>query len=138
MLAIPQPLVDHRPATAVRRNDQEEAALRIAAIGLFQDIPQRIWTTYLSAWAGFFALMILFFATNAATAFVVAIATMFGLMAFGLPMAMAAQSHCDGYECVGPIDTLTGPVTAKEASVQIALVPVAAVIGMSAFIALAM
>ncbi|HEX6374685.1 MAG TPA: hypothetical protein VFZ91_03085 [Allosphingosinicella sp.] len=107
-------------------------------VGLFQDIPQWIWTIFLSAWAIFFGLMILFFATTSAAAFVVTIAALFGLMAFGLPMALAAQSQCGKHDCAGMIDTHTGPLCAAAVGTQIALIPVAVVVGLIGFIVLAM
>ena len=107
-------------------------------VGLFQDIPRWIWAIFLSAWALFFGLMILFFATTMAAAFVVTISALFGLMAFGLPMALAAQSQCGKYDCTGMIDTHTGPLSASAAGIQIALIPVAVVIGLVGFIVLAM
>lgn len=107
-------------------------------VGLFQDIPRWIWTIFLSAWALFFGLMILFFATTLAAAFVVTISALFGLMAFGLPMALAAQSQCGKHDCTGMIDTHTGPLSASAAGTQIALIPVAVVVGLVGFILLAM
>ena len=107
-------------------------------IGLFQDIPRWIWTIFLSAWAMFFGLMILFFATTPTAAFVVTIAALFGLMAFGLPTALAAQSQCGKHDCSGMIDTHTGPLSAAAVGTQIALIPVAVVVGLIGFIVLAM
>jgi hypothetical protein len=107
-------------------------------VGLFQDIPGWIWTLFLSAWATFFGLMILFFATTPTAAFVVTISALFGLMAFGLPMALAAQSQCGRNDCTGMIDTHTGPLSAAAAGTQIALIPVAVVVGLVGFIVLAM
>jgi hypothetical protein len=127
------------PATLIPHvdRDQETVSIQTPDIGLFQDIPRRVWAVFLSAWAMFFGLMILFFATNAAAAFVVAIAVLFGLMAFGLPMALAAQSECGKYECMGIIHTHTGPLSVRAAGAQIAMIPIAAVIGLTAFIMLA-
>ena len=107
-------------------------------IGLFQDIPRWIWTIFLSAWALFFGLMILYFATSMTAAFMVTISALFGLMAFGLPMALAAQSQCGKHDCTGMIDTYTGPLSASAAGIQIALIPVAVVVGFVGFIVLAM
>ena len=129
MLAIPEPLVDH---------DQETPAAPAPEIGLFQDVPRWIWATFLSAWAMFFGLMIVFFATDSAAIFVVTIAVLFGAMAFGLPIALAAQSKCANYDCKGVIHTHTGPLGVRSAGAQIALIPVAAVLGLTAFIMLAM
>ena len=129
MLAIPEPLVDQ---------EEDARAAPPPDIGLFRDIPRWIWVTFLSAWAMFFALMILFFATDAAAIFVVTIAVLFGAMAFGLPLALAAQSKCDPYDCKGVVHTHTGPLSVRSAGAQIALIPVAAVIGLTAFILLAL
>ena len=91
-------------------------------VGLFRDIPRWIWAIFLSAWAIFFGLMILFFATAPQAAFVVTISALFGLMAFGLPMALAAQSQCGKNECTDMIDTHTGPLGASASGIQIALI----------------
>ena len=129
MLAIPEPRIDQ---------DRETPAVPPPDIGLFRDVPRWIWSVFLSAWAMFFGLMILFFATDAAAIFVVTIAVLFGVMAFGLPMALAAQSKCENYDCKGVIHTHTGPLGVRSAGVQIALIPIAAVLGLAAFIMLAM
>ena len=129
MLAIPEPHIDQ---------DQETPAVAAPEIGLFRDVPRWIWATFLTTWAMFFGLMILFFATDAAAIFVVTIAVLFGAMAFGLPMALAAQSKYATYDCKGVIHTHTGPLSVRSAGVQIALIPIAAVLGLTAFIMLAM
>ena len=113
-------------------------SLEIAKGGLFQDIPRWIWVTFLSAWAVLFGLFIIFFTTNAAAAFVVTIAALFGLMAFGLPMTLAAQSKCESQECGDLIHTHTCPLKVGAAAAQIVLIPIGAVIGLIAFIMLAM
>jgi hypothetical protein len=129
MAFIPDPVVSH---------DEPTVPSRVSEIGLFQDVPKWIWTSFLSAWTLLFGLFIVFFTTNSAAAFVVTIAVLFVLMAFGLPMALAAQSKCQDYECMGIIHTHTGPLTVGAAAAQILLVPVGAVIGLIAFITLAM
>lgn len=105
--------------------------------GPFQDIPKGIWIIFLSAWALLFTLFFLFFTTTSAAAFFVTIAMLFGLMAFGLPAVMAAQGRCEGHECGGIVHTRTGPLSVAAAGTQIVLIPVAAVIGLMVFIALA-
>ena len=120
------------------RNEQQTVPPKTPEIGLFQDVPKWIWTTFLSAWALLFGLFIVFFTTNAAAAFVVTIAALFGLMAFGLPMTLAAQRKCGDHECRGIVQTHTGPLSAGAAAAQIVLVPIGAVIGLIAFITLAM
>ena len=108
------------------------------AIGLFQDIPAWIWKVFLGAWATFFALMFVFFATSPTALFMVTVAALFALMTFGLTRALAAQSQCDDYTCEGAIDTHTGPLSARDAGAQIALIPVAVVVGLLGFVVLAM
>jgi len=107
-------------------------------IGLFQDVPGWIWKVFLGAWATFFALMFVFFATSATALFMVTVAALFALMTFGLIKALSAQSSCGDYTCEGAIETHTGPVSARAAAAQIALIPVAVVIGQLAFAAFAM
>jgi hypothetical protein len=106
--------------------------------GPFQDIPKGIWIIFLSAWASLFTLFILFFTVTPAAAFAVTIATLFGLMAFGLPAVMAAQGRCEGHQCRGMVHTRTGPLSVAAAGTQIVLIPVAAVIGLTAFVVLAL
>lgn len=103
--------------------------------GPFQDIPPAIWKIFLSAWALVFTLFILFFSVTREAAFVVTIAALFGLMAFGLPVVMAAQGRCEGHKCRGIVHTRTGPLSVAAAGTQIVLIPVAAVVGLAAFIA---
>jgi hypothetical protein len=103
-------------------------------VGLFQDIPGSIWTIFLAGWAGFFLLMWLFFAVGRDSTFMVTVVMLFGLMAFGLPIAMAKQSNRIIGPRAGPIDTHTGPVSVRAAGVQIALIPIAVVVGLLGFI----
>jgi hypothetical protein len=106
--------------------------------GPFRDIPQSIWVIFLAAWALLFLLFVLFFAVTPAAAFVVTIAGLFALIAFGLPIVMSGLAKCDRHDCGGIIHTRTGPLSVAAAGTQIVLIPVAAVIGVSAFIAFAM
>lgn len=105
--------------------------------GPFQDIPKWIWVAFFSGWTAIFLLFVLFFATDGAAAFAIAIDVMFLFMAFGIPLAMAAQGHCEGYKCTGIIQTRSGPLSERAAAVQIALIPIAAAFGLTAFILLA-
>ena len=106
--------------------------------GPFQDIPRSVWTIFLSAWGVLFAMFVLFFAVNAAAGFAVTIAALFAIMAFGLPRTLAAQGRCEGHQCGEVIQTHTGPLSVAAAGLQIVLIPIAAVIGLTAFIVLAM
>ena len=107
-------------------------------IGLFADMPRWIWTSFISAWALLFGLFALFFAINARAEFVIAIVGFFGLMVFGLPKALAAQMRCKDHECRQIIQIRTGPLSVGAAATQILLIPFAAVIGLAAFITLAL
>ena len=106
-------------------------------IGLFQDIPGWIWKVFLGAWAAFFGIMFVFFATSPTALFMVTVSALFGLMLFGLTKALSAQSRCGNHDCVGAIDTHTGPLSPRAAAAQIALIPVAVVIGLIGFVVLA-
>lgn len=105
--------------------------------GPFQDIPKPIWVVFLSAWGLLFAMFVIFFTVNAAASFVVTIAALFATMAFGLPIALAAQGRCEGHRCGNLVQTHTGPLSTGAAGVQIAAVPICAIIGLTAFILLA-
>jgi hypothetical protein len=107
-------------------------------IGLFADMPRWIWTIFISAWALLFGLFALFFAITDRAAFAIAIVGFFGLMVFGLPRAMAALMQCEDHECRQIIQIRTGPLNVGAAATQILLIPVAAVIGLVAFITLAL
>jgi hypothetical protein len=133
-----------RPAETIATNlgsaSEEETttiALSAANPGLFHDIPRWIWVAFLSAWAMLFGLFIIFFAVDAGSAFVVTIAALFGLMAFGLPITLAAQSNRKTRNHSKTIETHTGPLSVWAAAAQIALIPIGAVVGLIAFIALA-
>lgn len=106
-------------------------------IGLFEDVPGTIWTIFLGAWATFFLLAWYFFAVDRGSAFMVVIAMLFAVMAFGLPLVMARQSRTGHRPGRGVIQTRTGPMSTAAAAAQIALIPVAVVIGMLGFVLLA-
>lgn len=125
-------------ADADAADRSEAAAPTPMVLGLFQDIPGWIWKVFLGAWATFFGLMFVFFATSPMALFMVMVSILFGVMIFGLTRALAAQSQCADYTCKGAIDTYTGPLSAREAGVQIALIPVAVVVGLLGFVVLAM
>ncbi|MCL6678647.1 hypothetical protein LZ519_04850 [Sphingomonas sp. RG327] len=105
--------------------------------GPFQDIPKWIWRLFFFGWGSIFLLFVLFFATDGGAAFAITVAVMFLFMAFGLPIAMAAQGHCDSYECKRVIQTRSGPLSQRAAATQIALIPIAAAMGLTIFILLA-
>ena len=127
MLAIPdQPIVT------------EAAAEPKPEPGPFQDIPKSIWVVFLSAWGLLFSMFVVFFTVNPEASFVITIAASFVLMAFGLPLALAAQGRCEGHKCGEFVQTHTGPLSVRAAGAQIAAVPVCALIGLSAFIMIAM
>ncbi len=107
-------------------------------IGLFEDVPKWIWAMFLSGWVTVFGLFVLFFTRDAGAIFAVTIAVLFAMMAFGLPMTMAAQSKCAKHDCKGVVHTRSGPLSTRAAAIQIALIPIAAAIGLVALITLAL
>ena len=104
----------------------------------FADIPRFVWIAFLSAWALLFGLFIAFFARDGRAALAVVTAAFFALMTLGLPAALCAQSKNSSRECGRIIDTRTGPVPVSAAAMQILLIPVGAVFGLTAFILLAL
>lgn len=104
----------------------------------FADIPSVIWTAFLSAWALLFGLFIIFFAWDGRATLDVATAAFFALMTLGLPAALCQQPRSAPRERRRMIDTRTGPLPIGAAATQILLIPVGAVIGLTAFILFAM
>ena len=127
-----------KPSQQLSDDDRLREVPEQPLVGLFHDIPRWIWGSFLLAWASLFGLFAVFFARGAQTAFVIVIAIFFAVMAFGLPITMAAQSKCERGECNGIIDTRTGPLTTRAAATQIVLIPAAAVMGLIAFIVFTM
>lgn len=122
------PQIDERP----------EASPASTEVGLFRDMPGWIWRAFLSAWATIFGLFLAFFTTTAQATFAVAIAALFGLMAFGLPVALALQSGRGNPDRGSTVDTHTGPLSIRAAAAQIVLIPVGGIVGLTAFIIFAM
>ena len=128
----------------MRANQQQPESEAKAAnadsrnIGLFADIPGWIWRTFFIAWACVFALFVLFFATNEQAAFAITIAVLFAMMAFGLPATLAAQSRSETNEYRGRVETRSGPLSVPAAAAQILSIPFAALLGLTAFIVLAL
>jgi hypothetical protein len=118
--------------------DQRAALPQEIEPGPFQDIPGSVWTIFLSAWGMLFLTFAVVFTVGRAATFAVAISVSFALMAFGLPTVLAAQSRCDGFSCASVVQTRTGPLSVAAAGAQIVAVPVCALIGLVAFIALAL
>ena len=104
----------------------------------FGDIPRPIWTAFLSAWAMLFGLFVLFFATDGPAALAVLTACFFAFMILGLPAALGAQSQFPSRPWPRTIKTRSGSLPTGAAAAQILLIPVAAVIGLTAFIILAL
>jgi hypothetical protein len=104
----------------------------------FGDIPRPIWIAFLSAWALLFTLFLIFFATGGPATLDVVTSSFFGLMLLGLPAALGAQAKSTRRLRPRFIVTRNGPLPIGAAAAQILLIPVGAVIGLSAFIALAM
>ena len=129
-------LIDER---GQQHREQKPDALSVSTeVGLFQDMPKWIWRAYLSAWATIFGLFLAFFTITAEATFAVAIAALTGLMAFGLPIALVAQSGSGNPEQRNTVDTHTGPLSIGAAAAQIVLIPVGGIVGLTAFIIFAL
>lgn len=119
--------------------DQKPESLSVSTDdGLFQDIPAWIWRAFLSAWATIFGLFLAFFTITAEATFAVAIAALTGLMAFGLPLALVAQSGSGNPTQISKVDTHTGPMSIWAVAAQIVLIPVGGIVGLTAFIIFAL
>ncbi len=112
---------------------QTDTPVRSCDTGLFDDIPTAIWKVFLLSWLCVFGLFALNFATDLSASFVIVISCFFGMMAFGLPIAMASQSK-RGRPPAGMIQTQSGPLSAWEAGAQIVSIPVAAMFALICFI----
>lgn len=104
----------------------------------FADFPRWLWRAFLSTWAVLFGLFVIFLANGGRAIFAVAIATLFLLMAFGLPVALTAQAKCGGPACGRVVQTRTGPLSIGAAAAQILLIPAAAVLGLLALVLVAL
>lgn len=104
----------------------------------FGDIPRPIWLAFLSLWALLFGLFVLFFAKDGPAALAVLTSCFFAFMILGLPAALGAQSRAPPRPWPLRINTRSGPLPTGAAAVQILLIPAAAVLGLVAFIVLAL
>jgi hypothetical protein len=118
--------------------DQLAAEPAMHDTSLFTDIPRRIWTAFLAAWATLFAIFILAFSKDGPATLSVLTAAFFALMILGLPAALAAQSSGTSQEWPRVIMTRSGPLPVRAAATQILLSPVCAVFGLVLFVLLAM
>jgi hypothetical protein len=118
--------------------DQLAAEPAMHDTSLFTDIPRRIWTAFLAAWATLFALFILAFSKDGPATLSVLTAAFFALMILGRPAALAAQSSGTSQEWPRVIMTRSGPLPVRAAATQILLIPVCAVFGLVLFVLLAM
>jgi hypothetical protein len=105
---------------------------------VFGDIPSGIWIAFLSTWALLFGLFVLFFATDGPAALAVVTSSFFAMMLLGLPTALGAQAKSTKRVRSRVIVTRNGPVPIAAAATQILLIPVASVIGVTAFVLLAL
>ena len=104
----------------------------------FGDIPGAIWTAFLSFWALLFGLFLMFFATDGPATLAVVTASLFAMMLLGLPATLGAQARPRPHPWPRTITTGSGSLPVGDAAIQILLIPVASVIGLSLFIILAL
>jgi VIT1/CCC1 family predicted Fe2+/Mn2+ transporter len=105
---------------------------------VFGDIPRWIWIAFLSAWALLFGLFLVFFTKDGEATFAVITAAFFALMTLGLPAALATQSKPRPHGSQRVIETRSGPLPLSAAATQILLIPIGAVVGLTAFIIVGM
>jgi hypothetical protein len=128
----------HPAPELLHDEDQLTAQPALPDRSVFGDIPTAIWTAFLSAWALLFGLFLVFFATDGPAAIVVVTSCLFALMLLGLPAALGAQVKSTPRARSRIIVTRNGPVPGVAAATQILLIPVASVIGVIAFVILAL
>jgi hypothetical protein len=119
-------------------HDQLTAEPAMADRSVFGDIPSGIWIAFLSTWALLFGLFLLFFATDGPAALAVVTSSFFAMMLRGLPTALGAQAKSTRPVRSRIVVTRNGPVPVGAAAAQILLIPVASVIGVIAFVLLAL
>lgn len=119
-------------------HDQLTAEPAMADRSVFGDIPSGIWIAFLSTWALLFGLFLLFFATDGPAALAVVTSSFFAMMLLGLPTALGAQAKSTRPVRSRIVVTRNGPVPVGAAAAQILLIPVASVIGVIAFVLLAL
>jgi hypothetical protein len=109
-----------------------------AEMAPFADIPHGVWIAFLSVWGLLFGIFIFAFATDGPAALVVLTATFFAIMTLGLPTVLCGHAKRATRQCPQVIATRNGPLPLAAAATQILLIPVGTVLGLTAFIVLAM
>lgn len=105
----------------------------------FTDLPGGIWRAFPAVWVAFFATLWWIFGGASESAYMVGVATAFGVVFFAIPMAMyRIARQPTALSGTGMVETLTGPLTAGAAAVQIVLVPLAVTLGLIAMAFLAL
>lgn len=105
----------------------------------FTDLPGGIWFALLAVWVAFFATLWWIFGGSSEGAYMVGVATVFGVVFFAVPVSMYRVARRPGHQRVtGLVETLTGQLTAGAATVQIVLVPLAVTLGLIAMAFLAL
>ena len=105
---------------------------------LFGDIPGPIWSAFLIAWALLFGLFIVAFAGDGPATIAVVTSCFFGLMTLGLPAALGMRSRHPSHGWPRTVVTRNGRIPTGAAAAQILLIPFASVLGIVAFIVLAL
>jgi hypothetical protein len=127
------------PDPGLAQDQDQLAAAPIAPdMAPFADIPRFIWIAFLSAWALLFAIFAVAFTKDRAATLMIFTACFFALMTLGLPAALAGLTGDPHQSYPATIVTRTGRIPVSAAATQILLIPVAAVIGLCAFVVLAM
>ena len=128
-----------RPAPELLHDeDQRTAEPALPRTSLFGDVPRPIWITFLAAWALLFGLFIIFFAADGPATLAVLTSSCFALMLLGLPTVLGGMSKSTKHARSRFVVTRNGPLPVGAAAVQILLIPIASVIGVSFFVILAL
>ena len=105
---------------------------------LFGDSPGAIWNAFLIACALLFGLFIVAFAGDGPATIAIVTSCFFAMMVLGLPAMLGMRSRHPSHGWPRTIVTRNGRIPAGAAAAQILLIPFASVLGIVAFIVLAL
>jgi hypothetical protein len=91
----------------------------------FDDMPAGILTAFVAMWTLLLATLWIFFADDRGTAFALAICTGFVAIFFAVPKVMLRQIKHKLPRREGTFMTWTGPMTDRDAAIQVLLIPTA-------------
>ena len=124
-----------RDVTAGRVAYRKIAARVRAAV--HADLHPTVYTLFTACWAALIAVFVATFAESPFTLFMLAVVTGYAIMFFGVPYVMSRQTEPETNVgkvpfadfLKGQVQTLTGPLSASEALMQVLMVPVCLTLG---------